>query len=234
MTYLITGETKDSQLDILDALFEKFFCKTFRQISEAGDNPDIHILNGEGKNSIGIEDVKELQSELFFHPFENPFQTGIVFEAEKLTHEAQNAFLKTLEESSDETIFILCTTNEKNLLPTIVSRSRKIFAPKKAFADREIFIEGKEKIDIHINGSLVEIFGRIEEVSSDNGKVLDFLKSLENTYKIKLEKDIKEKSNKNSPYLKENLKNIQEARIRILANGNKRLVLENLILKLRK
>jgi uncharacterized protein len=228
MTYLITGETKDSQVDILDILFKKFFNKSFREISERGENPDIHILDGEGKNSIGIEEVKELQSELFFHPFENSFQTGIVFEAEKLTPEAQNAFLKTLEESSDETIFVLCTTNEKNLLPTIVSRSRKIFAPKNS---ADIHEEGK---DIHINGDLVEIFGKIEEVSADSERALDFLKSLENTYKLKLERDIKEKDSRKSANLREDLKNIQEAKIRILANGNRRLVLENLILKLRK
>lgn len=228
MTYLITGETKDSQVDILDLLFKKFFNSSFREISERGESPDIHILDGEGKNSIGIEEVKELQSALFFHPFENSFQTGIVFEAEKLTPEAQNAFLKTLEESSDETIFILCTTNEKNLLPTIVSRSRKIFAPKNS-ADMP-----EEKRDIHINGDLVEIFGKIEEVSADSERALDFLKSLENTYKLKLERDIKEKDSRKSANLREDLKNIQEAKIRILANGNRRLVLENLILKLRK
>lgn len=228
MTYLITGETKDSQLDILDILFEKFFNKSFREISERGESPDIHILDGAERTSIGIEDVKGLQSELFFHPFENSFQTGIVFEAEKLTPEAQNAFLKTLEESSDETIFVLCTTNEKNLLPTIVSRSRKIFAPQNS----AYIPEGGG--DIHVNGDLVEIFGKIEEVSQGNEKSLTFLKSLENTYKLKLEKDIREKNGKKSSDLREDLKNIQEAKIRILANGNRRLVLENLILKLRK
>ena len=92
----------------------------------------------------------------------------------------------------------------------------------------------EEKRDIHINGDLVEIFGKIEEVSADSERALDFLRSLENTYKLKLERDIKEKNSRKSANLREDLKNIQEAKIRILANGNRRLVLENLILKLRK
>lgn len=227
MTYLITGETKEAQLDILDILFDKFFNKSFRETSERGENPDIHVLSGDGKNSIGIEEVKDLQSKLFFHPFENSFQTGIVFDAEKLTHEAQNAFLKTLEESSDETIFILCTSNEKNLLPTIVSRSRKIFAPK---SSQPV----EEKSSIHLQGSLVEIFSRVEEAAADSDESLDFLRSLESVYKFKLERDINEKGSKKSLLLKKNLEDIQTAKIRILANGNRRLVLENLILKLRK
>ena len=93
---------------------------------------------------------------------------------------------------------------------------------------------GTEKSKVNINGSLVEIFGKIEEVSQDSGKALDFLKSLENSYQEKLEKDIREKNGNKSLNLREDLKNIQIAKMRILANGNKRLVLENLILKLRK
>jgi DNA polymerase III delta prime subunit len=226
MTYLITGETEESRLDILDILFEKFFNESFRSLSDKGDNPDIHILDGRGESSIGIEDVKNLQSELFFHPFENNFQIGIVFEAEKLTHEAQNAFLKTLEESSDETIFILCTKNEKNLLPTIVSRSRKIFAPKNG--------EDIEKEKTSVKGSIVDLFSKVEEIAKDKGQSLEFLESLEENYKENLEKNISKKDMKKSFSEKQKLEDIQVARKRILANGNRRLVLENLILRLKK
>ena len=228
MTYLIVGETEESQLDVLDILFAKFFEESFRDLNDKGDNPDIHILDGKDRTSIGIEEVKKLQSELFFHPFEKNFQTGIVLEAEKLTPEAQNAFLKTLEESGDETIFILCTKNEKNLLPTIVSRSRRIFAPKNMNSIEE------NHTSFNINQSLVEIFGKIEDVSQDSGKSLDFLKSLEYFYKDKLEKMIVNEDKKSSLREKEHLKSIQTARARVLGNGNRRLVLENLILRLRK
>jgi len=228
MTYLVVGETEASQLDILDILFQKFFDESFRDLNGKGDNPDIHILNGKDQTSIGIEEVKNLQADLFFHPFEKIFQTGIVLEAEKLTHEAQNAFLKTLEESSDETIFILCTKNEKNLLPTIVSRSRKIFAPQNTNTIEE------NLPGFNVNQSLVEVFGKIEDIAKDRNESLNFLISLEHTYKDRLEKTISKKDKELSLLEKENLKSIQTARIRILGNGNRRLVLENLILRLRK
>jgi len=228
MSYLIVGETEESQLDILDLLFRQFYKESFSELQQKGEHPDIHILDGKDQTSIGIDEVKDLQSELFFHPFEKNFQMGIVFEAEKLTTEAQNSFLKTLEESSDETVFILCVKNEKNLLPTIVSRSRKIFAPKNG-------TKVEEEIEhFNMNRPLVEIFGKIEEVSQDRNKALDFLKSLESLYKGKLEEKISQMNKDSSLLEKENITNIQIARMRILANGNRRLVLENLILKLRK
>jgi len=228
MTYLIVGETEESQLDILDILFKQFYKESFRKLHRQGEHPDIHILDGKEQTSIGIDEVKKLQSELFFHPFEKNFQIGIVFEAEKLTTEAQNSFLKTLEESSAETVFILCVKNEKNLLPTIVSRSRKIFAPQNG---KEV----DEKVEsFNVNRPLVEVFSKIEKISQDRNKTLDFLKSLEYIYKEKLEESISQMDKDISLLEKENITNIQIAKMRILANGNRRLVLENLILKLRK
>ena len=228
MTYLIVGETEESQLDILDLLFQQFYKESFRELQQKGEHPDIHILDGKDQTSIGIDEIKDLQSELFFHPFEKDFQIGIVFEAKKLTPESQNAFLKTLEESSDETVFILCTTNEKNLLPTIVSRSRKIFAPKNGSTV-------EEKIErFNINRPLVEVFGKIEDISKDRNRTLSFLKSLEYIHKEKLEKVISQKDKISSVVEKENIGNIQTAKTRVLANGNRRLVLENLILKIKK
>ena len=228
MTYLIVGETENSQRKVLDILFNKFYKHSFSEFSKQKDSPDVHILEGKNKNSIGIEEVKDFQTEFFFHPFENGFQTGIIFEAEKLTPEAQNAFLKTLEESTDETIFILCTTNEKNLLPTIVSRSRRIFAKKDASVEQET------TEDLDMEKPLVEVFGKIEDISQESDSSINFLKDLELFFKKKMEESIHNNDTLNAKEYRENLRDIHTTRMRILANGNRKLVLENLILKLRK
>jgi DNA polymerase-3 subunit delta' len=47
---------------------------------------------------------------------------GVIFDADRMGPEAQNAFLKTLEEPPDKTILILATANPAALLPTIISR----------------------------------------------------------------------------------------------------------------
>jgi len=229
MTYLVAGESKKAQIKVLNSIFDRYFANTYSDMISKKDNPDIHILDGEGESSIGIEAVKDLQSELFFHPFEEAFQSAIIFEAEKLTREAQNALLKTLEESNDTTLFILCVKNEKNLLPTILSRSRMIFAAK---GDEEEDIP-EALLDIK-ETSIVEAFKTIEDISKDTDTVLDFLLSLENTYRVKMRDGIEQGEEKLSNSLRQKLEDIQIARERILGNGNKRLVLENLILRLKK
>jgi DNA polymerase-3 subunit delta' len=53
-------------------------------------------------------------------------KVGIIFDADCLNHQAQNAFLKTLEEPPPKSIFILNTANPFSMLPTIISRCHNI------------------------------------------------------------------------------------------------------------
>ncbi len=76
----------------------------------------------DGKNTIAIEQIRELYRQT---------QTGskitiIIKESNTMGREAQNAFLKLLEEPPKNTYFILTTTNEESLLPTIQSRTQNI------------------------------------------------------------------------------------------------------------
>lgn len=79
-------------------------------------------------NAIGIEQVRELSE---FLKLKVPSGKAInrvcvVLSAQKMTHEAQNALLKNLEEPNDKTLIILCTSNLTSLLPTITSRCQKL------------------------------------------------------------------------------------------------------------
>ncbi len=88
MTYIIANKKERLQKQELKRLLIKLFGK------EISDSPDIHILNPEDKNSIGIEEVKELQQSMRFKPFQEEVQVGIILNAQKLTHQAQNSMLK--------------------------------------------------------------------------------------------------------------------------------------------
>jgi DNA polymerase III delta prime subunit len=84
------------------------------------DSLDITYLATEG--TIGIEEVRNLQKKLMLKPFKSENKAAIIKNAQDLTLEAQNAFLKTLEEPPNHTyIFLLAQTNS-TLLPTILSR----------------------------------------------------------------------------------------------------------------
>lgn len=87
------------------------------------NHPDIIYINHEKPNSIGIEDIREkLISDVSIKPYTGPYKIYIVDEAEKMTMQAQNALLKTIEEPPAYAVILLLVNNGSTLLPTIASR----------------------------------------------------------------------------------------------------------------
>jgi hypothetical protein len=76
----------------------------------------------EDKQLITIAQIRNLQRRLALKPYHKKQQSGIILEAQRMTIEAQNALLKTLEEPPAHSVLILTAPSTKNLLPTIVSR----------------------------------------------------------------------------------------------------------------
>jgi DNA polymerase III delta prime subunit len=77
--------------------------------------------NIERKN-IKIEQIHEFIRKTQLKPFLSKFKVGVIFSAEKMTEESQNALLKTLEEPPQNTFLILTSTNKDKLIPTVLSR----------------------------------------------------------------------------------------------------------------
>ncbi len=75
-----------------------------------------------GKKSIGVNDIRELIVEVNKKPYEGDKKVVIIYEADKMTKEAQNAFLKTIEEPPKGVVIILLTNNLQIILQTIRSR----------------------------------------------------------------------------------------------------------------
>ncbi len=83
---------------------------------------------------ISIDKIRGLINFLSFKPQLSGIKIAIIDDAEKMTKEAQNALLKTLEESHLDNFLILVSSYPDQLLPTIRSRLMKIkFLP----ADKE-------------------------------------------------------------------------------------------------
>lgn len=74
--------------------------------------------------SIGIEGIRTAYSTLFLKPVKSPLKAVLIINAQLLTHEAQNALLKVLEEPPQSTQFILTVDTIEALLPTIHSRCK--------------------------------------------------------------------------------------------------------------
>ncbi len=101
-------------------------CHSCKQ-SDTGNQPDIIWIKHEKPSSIGVDDIREqLIADMQIKPYSSPYKIYIIDEAEKLTQQAQNAILKTIEEPPEYGIIILITTNADIFLQTILSRCVKL------------------------------------------------------------------------------------------------------------
>lgn len=97
-------------------------CRSCKQI-ESKNHPDVIWVSHEKPNSIGVEDIrKQVNHDMDIKPYYGPKKIYIINECEKMTVQAQNALLKTLEEPPAYGIILLLTSNADALLPTILSR----------------------------------------------------------------------------------------------------------------
>ena len=74
------------------------------------------------KASIGVDDVREIIEEVNKKPYEGDKKVITIFSGEKLTIQAQNALLKTIEEPPKGVFIIILTTSIEIILETIKSR----------------------------------------------------------------------------------------------------------------
>ncbi|MGH2756646.1 MAG: DNA polymerase III subunit delta' [Actinomycetota bacterium] len=88
--------------------------------------PDVHHVVPEGP-LIPVDVVREsIVPEAARSPFEGRMKVFVIEEAERMNPAAQNALLKTLEEPQPDTVFVLISDDEDDLLETIRSRCRVV------------------------------------------------------------------------------------------------------------
>ena len=137
--YLVTGEKGMGKKTFARALSLMLFCERRGQQSEAcmecpsckkvlsGNHPDVIYVTHEKPDSISVEEIRsQLIDTVGIRPYEGKRKLYIVDEAEKLTVQAQNALLKTLEEPPEYITILLLVSDTRPLLPTVLSRTVKV------------------------------------------------------------------------------------------------------------
>lgn len=100
-------------------------CQTCDSCRKANskNHPDIIYVEHEKSNSIGVEEIRsQVVDDVSIRPYSGRYKIYIIAEADKMTQQAQNAILKTIEEPPDYGVFLLLAANADALLPTIRSR----------------------------------------------------------------------------------------------------------------
>lgn len=186
--------------------------------------------------SIGIDQVRRIKHFVGLRPYSEIYKVAYIEEAQNLTVEAQNAFLKTLEEPPERTIIILTAPSIDNLLPTITSRCQIIYL-------KRIILEEKNNEE----KKLCEFISLISKSFGDTFAytATSFLKRnsakkwLEENERILFNLFHKSKREENNIFSLTNLQylllqqTIREAKKRIAQNVNPRFVLENFFIETR-
>jgi DNA polymerase III gamma/tau subunit len=99
-------------------------------------HPDFLLI--QAHPSISINDIRQIQKFLSRRPYQAKIKAVVLAEAELMTIPAQNAFLKTLEEPPANSLIVLGSQNQDQLLATIISRCQIInLKSKPVMIDRQ-------------------------------------------------------------------------------------------------
>lgn len=131
--YLFVGPAFSGKLSTVNAIArmlnceasgDQFFCgqcASCRKM-ESGNHPDIYRLETELGETIKIEEIRAFIQRCTLRAFEAKWKVFTIVNAERLTKEAANALLKTLEEPHAQTLIFLTTSVAELCLDTIKSR----------------------------------------------------------------------------------------------------------------
>jgi len=97
-------------------------CETCRSIR---NNQLMDIIEIDGASNRGIDEIRSLREAVKYAPTRGKYKVYIIDEVHMLTKESFNAFLKTLEEPPEHTIFIFATTDAHKVPLTIISRCQR-------------------------------------------------------------------------------------------------------------
>lgn len=96
-------------------------CKSCK-LYKVGNHPDFWQVDASEETSIGIDDVRKLQTKLLQTANQGGARVAIIRPADKLTEQASNAILKVLEEPPQNMFWLLAVSQPEQLLPTLRSR----------------------------------------------------------------------------------------------------------------
>ena len=100
-------------------------CTTCRRVLN-GNHPDVTMVLPEGQAALSVDQAREAITKAMLAPVEADRKVIVLDEAGSMTDQAANAMLKTLEEPTPSTVFVLVAESEQDMPATVASRCRTI------------------------------------------------------------------------------------------------------------
>tara|TARA_B100001250_G_scaffold20643_2_gene17525 strand:+ start:882 stop:1748 length:867 start_codon:yes stop_codon:yes gene_type:complete len=193
-SYIFTGNSP-TQLEVQAKLFASkilFGSETY------SDHPDIRYIDSENLQTVGVQDVREVIESEAIRPVSADYKIYIFTPYKNLTEEALNALLKTLEDASSSTIYILLEANQfwthelddgiTTIPETVKSRCRQIYISAEASITFDMSLgDFSSYLDLNINQSdLKKLYNLTTEILTPPK---DIYQAANYAFRIKLESD---------------------------------------------
>ena len=138
--YLITGEKGSGKDDLVLKLVALINSQSQDNSLQDVISENVRLIQPESKSRrIKVEQMRDLEEMFYQKSSKSQYKIGIIKDADRLGEQAENAFLKTLEEPPDQCLIFLITCFPEQLLDTILSRCIKVplKSRKKHIADND-------------------------------------------------------------------------------------------------
>ena len=100
-------------------------CGTCESCTAIAHATSLDVIEMDAASNNSVDDIRDLREKVAYAPVSGRHKVYILDEAHMLSHQAWNAFLKTLEEPPPRTVFVLATTEAQKVLPTVVDRCHR-------------------------------------------------------------------------------------------------------------
>ncbi|MCX8084984.1 MAG: AAA family ATPase [Calditerrivibrio sp.] len=130
-------------------------CKSCVMVN-ADIHPDLKVYSDEDSSQYGIDQIRDIVEEAYISSYMGGYKFYILDNFHLLRKEACNAFLKTLEEPSEKTVFFLITDQLDRIIPTIRSRCIQLRF-NKLTNETLLSILSEKNIDPNISQKVLDI-----------------------------------------------------------------------------
>lgn len=220
--YMFVGECSTTSA-------KEFAKEILNEKTDIINNPDFSIIEAE-ESTIKIEQIRSLTEKIYEKPIKSNRKVYIICDAERLTTEASNCILKTLEEPPDYATIILTVKNEYMLLPTIRSRCTKKTCNKPGehviLPMQSQFNEIDNLFNNFENQNIIDFYKNADIIYKSEDNILEVLDYIIKIIFIKL------KQTKNLQYVNY-IEVIEKAKKNIKANANFNMTIDNMIFNLK-